>query len=368
MENTEEAKTFEVVDRTPKPEKAPVPQNTVYYHSQIKKMRWIMLIFGLIYTFGLIPAVRGYSTVILSFVPPAFFIISGYLVLRKSDDIEKRILRTIKRTAICFLILTVVYFLLSLLVDKESTLEIITQKTFWTEFLLFNIWNLPIGSTIWYVQSLLYAYIFIYILYKLKLLKLDILFAVIFLAVTVLSGELSAVIGFNFLGHTVLGGNFVTRAIPYILIGCFIHRKKRFFLSINKSSYVFYIFGIFVGTVLSLAEYYVLFIAEKLVYPGHMLGTVIVAVSACCLCFFANSENIRYDFFSNFTRFEIMIPFFVCSPVYYVFSEILKIDAKRGMESVSDISGLMTIFVSFLIFIVYAIIRAIIRKIKNKKK
>lgn len=48
---------------------------------------------------------------------------------------------------------------------------------------------------------------------------------ILLLAVTVLTGELAGVVGFRFLGHEYLPGCFLTRALPYALAGCLIHRK-----------------------------------------------------------------------------------------------------------------------------------------------
>ena len=193
-----------------------------FYLPSVTKMRLFLMMGAILYTFGSIAGLQDLNGVIFGFTFPSLFIISGYVVLWESDDTEKRILRTIRRTAICFVILGICYFGLSLVLEPSYTLATISTKKFWFDFILLNVWSLPIGSTIWFVQSLLYAYIIIYVIYKLKLLRFDILFVVLCLAVTLLTGELASVVGVNFFGHNCIGGNFLTRALPYILIGCFI--------------------------------------------------------------------------------------------------------------------------------------------------
>ena len=238
---------------------------------------------------------------LLGFVFPALFIVSGYLVLRQSENIEKRILRTVGRTAICFVILFAIYLGLSLLAEWDITVAAITSKEFWLDFLLLGDFNLPISVPLWYVQALLYAYIIIYVFYKLKLLKFDIYIAVLCLIVTVLTGELAGVIGFNFLGHTYLSGNFLTRALPYILLGCFIHRKRQTFLNLKAKHYGYIIAG---GVVLLFVEYAILIFAGSKGYVSHLLGTTLIAFGISFFCLNIEGMKIRSKSLKKLSRYE----------------------------------------------------------------
>ena len=340
-----------------------------YYLDAVKKMRVILMACAILYTFSTISLLGDIGSALFSFAFPALFIISGFLVLRKSKNVEKRILSTIKRTAICFVILFAADLILSLFIDGQTTLELLKSKSFWIDFLLLNICKLPVGSTLWFVQALLYAYIIIYLIYKCKLLKFDIYIAGLCLVVTLLTGELSSVIGFNFLGHDYIGGNFLTRALPYILIGCFINRKKDYFRNIGSKKHI----GIAViGVVLSAAEYVVLALTGKKVYVGHLLGMGIVAVAISLFCFFVNGMKMRSKALKYLSRNELMIPFFVCSPIYDLL--ILLFRSSQPLANYfGNYIGIITLVISFLVLYLYYYFRLflnlikMIRRDKNKK-
>lgn len=345
------------------PDEALPPQR--YYIPAVKKMRFFLMICAILYSFGLYPGLGDLNGVIFGFSIPALYIISGYIVLRESPNRDERIKRTIKRTAICFFILFAVYLGISFLLEPENTLATIKTKKFWTDFLLLNMFSLHSGSVLYYVHSLLYAYIIIFVLNKLKLLKFDILFAILFLAVTVLTGELSNVIGFNFLGHTFLGGNFLTRALPYILIGSFINRKRKFFRELSLSNYLVMAF---VGIVFTIAEYLSLSLTGNKVYVNHMLGMGLVAVAICLICFCIMGANVSENPLMRLTRYELAIPFFISSPIYW-FLVLWFSEKGGGVENyLIGISGIITLIIDIAIFFVYFLIRMLITKLVNESK
>ena len=329
-------------------------QQPRYYLTCVKKMRLLLMIGAILYTYGIFPAFQEESGVVLGFVFPALFIISGYVVLWGGNDIEQRILRTIKRTAICFLILLVVYFGLSMLVDVNGTMKLISSKRFWFDLVVLNVCSLPIGSTIWYVQSLLYAYIVIYFINKFKLLKFDIYISLIFLAIAVLTGELSSVIGFDFLGKTYIGGNFFTRALPYILIGRFIQRNEDYFF--KKLSFLKHILILVFGIILTVSEYLILTFSGAKLYVGHLFGMGVIAFAVCLFSFFISSDEIQSVLIGSLSRFELMIPFFVCSPIYYVVCILIQLTGDL-YGYLKGFVGIITLLLSFAVLYIYAFIR-----------
>lgn len=331
-------------------------QPEIFYIPAVKKMRFLLMIFAIIYTYGLQANLTELTGALFSFSFPALYIISGFLVLRQSQDLEKRLLRTIGRTALCFIILFIVYLSLSLIVAEKSTLAMIATKRFWLDFLLLNICALPIGTTIWFVQALLYAYIFIYVIYKLKLLRLDIYIAAVCLVIAVLSGELSSLIGFRFLGHTFIGGNFLTRALPYILIGCFIYRKREFFGNLD---FVHHICIFAFGALLAFGEYYLLGIIGKRAYVGHLLGMGIVAVALCLFTFFVIGMELDSDDLRLHSRFELSIPYYISSPIYTLCMILFeKVEGLRYYFG--GIKGLVTLVLSVASLYAYFYARSFI--------
>ncbi len=327
-----------------------------YVHPEIDKLRLILLAFSLLYTYGVYTPINEYTSVFFGFAPPAFFIISGYLVLREDDEknVGARILRAIRRTAICFVILTVVYTLASLIAAKTDTMNILFSKQFWVDFVLLNTFGLPVGYVIWYVQAMLYAYIIIYILYKLKLLKYDIPIALLCIAAAVLTGELSSFVDFKFFGHTYFSGNFLNRALPYILIGRYVHRKKKSFIKLKISDY-FVIAS--VGLAASFAEYFLLSYFERLNYAGHMLGMVITAAAVCFFGFFISGNVLTSATFDQISRFERMIPYFVSPVIYYLLALFFIAKHDHPIFVLSDFIGLLTAIFSFLFLGIYSYIR-----------
>ncbi len=333
----------------------------IYYRPEIEKMRLLLMACSILYTYGIYLLLGDINNALFGFSFPALYIISGYLVLRKSENIEKRILRTVGRTAICLVILFAVYLGLSLLAEWDTTVTAITSKAFWVNFFLLGDFNLPIGFPIWYVQALLYAYIIIYAIYKLKLLKFDIYIAALCLIVTVLTGELAGVIGFNFFGHTYISGNFFTRALPYILIGCFIHRKKNFFADLKTKHFCIIILA---GFVLSVAEYILLSVTGTKVYVSHLLGMGLVAVAVCVFVFNSSGLRIRSEALQLLSRYELMIPFFISSPIYYFLVKFVQSQNEQSVYEIAAFIGIIVAVLSFMVLFIYAYIRRIF--IENK--
>ena len=369
MEKTKKLNDFKVVDVEKEPQNSYKHKEQRYYLIAVKKMRVILMACAILYTFSPLSIFGDISSALFSFAFPALYIISGFLVLRRSKNIEKRILNTIKRTVICFVILFAAYLILSFFIDSQTTLEMLKSKSFWIDFLVLNICKLPAGSTIWFVQALLYAYIIIYLIYKCKLLKFDIYIAGLCLVVTLLTGEFSSVIGFNFLGHEYLGGNFLTRALPYILIGCFIYRKERIFGNISLRKHI--VIAV-IGVVLSVAEYVVLDLTGKKAYVGHLLGMGLVAVAISLFCFLVDGMEMRSIPLKYLSRNELMIPFFVCSPIYDLL--ILLCRSSQSIANyLGNYIGIVTLVISFLVLYLYSYLRLFLsrtklfKKIKNRK-
>ncbi len=323
----------------------------------INFVRLVLIAVGILYTYGINAHSKSLGFMVLSFAVPAFYIISGYLVLHESKNIEKRILRAIGRTAICFVILAVAYFLMSLLADYYGTLALVSSKSFWVNVFIFNVWPLSIGSVIWYVLAMLYAYIGIFIIYKLRLIKFDIVIAVLCLIFAALAGEWANIIDFRFLAYTYLGGNFLTRALPYILIGSFISRKEDTFSTLTAINCLQMAA---IGLILSFIEYLWLSLMTKNVYPGHMVGTSLVAVAVACYTLFRCKISIKSPYLGILTRHELFIPFYICSPIYFLLTGAFGVYLSRTFGTFIDFAGFITLFLSYLVFFVYVVIRRVI--------
>lgn len=262
-------------------------RNIRHYRHSVDSLRNVLAVCACLYAYG-IPTPGEIGQIIFGFAYPALFLVSGFLVLRDDENRAGRILRTVKRTAICFGILFIVCLLMNLLADASGTVHTLCTKRFWADFLLLNLWSLPIGSLIWYVQSLLYAYLILFVLEKANLLRFDWLLMSLLFAVTVLTGELAGVTGFRFLGHEYLPGCFLTRALPYALAGCLIHRKLAQLRKIKLPALGFIAT---IGIVLTVAEDLILQKFGLRVYYGHYIGMAITAAAICIPIFLSRKRE-----------------------------------------------------------------------------
>jgi hypothetical protein len=243
-------------------------------------LRLILMLFICFWAFGC-PEPTGIVGSISGFAIPAFYVLSGYYVLDTKREVRmEKVLRKIKRSALCFAFVFLFYVALNVPIMLLTHTTITFSKRMIFEFVVMNLWPLPIGDNIWFIQAMLYAYIFIFVLDKLKLLKFYRIFLIVLFVFMLLSGEFSEVIRFNILGYPYIPGNWLTRALPYILLGKFLRDKKE---SLMKIQFWKYLIAFVIGGVLVVFEILGLVWLGSLRYEGHMLGFAIMAVAACGL-------------------------------------------------------------------------------------
>ncbi len=320
-------------------------KKAIYYRPSIKMLRIILMFFMCINLLGFPTAVGGYVQTICGFVPLAFFILSGYLVLRESENRSKRIVRAIKRCAIVFAALAVVYFAINFFYYQALGTNIFSafaSKRLWFNFVVLNVWPFDIGGAIWYVQALLYAYIIIYFLDKWNLLKFDWLIAVVLIVFTVVTGELAGFIRWEFLGYTYVPGNFLTRAMPYVLLGSFIHRKMERLATVWR---LWYLCGVFVGIALTVGEILPLGYLDVPGYYGHLIGMGVTAVSVCMLAFQDYFPEPGFEAILDMPRQCINCIYYLCQPVSVGISLLLSAAGKELFAMSVGFMGVITFIV-----------------------
>lgn len=340
-------------------------ESVKYYFPVIERLRLILMLPLCIYLLGF-PTQYGYTIqTYFGFVPIAFYILSGYLVLIESPDRKNRIVRTIKRTAIAFAVLAVVYFLLSAFFYNQGNVDyssLFRSKRFWFNTFILNIWQFPIGSSLGYIMALLYAYIIIYFLEKFNLLRFDWLIALICLLFTVCGGELCGIFKFDLYGYNYLPAFFFTRALPYILIGGFIFRNMEFFGEMPR---ITYIIGVPAGFLLMFLE--TLFLGTFGIpgYYGHLLGMPVTAMSICILAFQEQGFYKDAEFRLDFSRWETNTICYICEPFGAFIA--LFINKAFGIETFIKVNGYIGI-ITFICGFAIAFTLSRIRKSNEKKK
>lgn len=236
---------------------------------------------------GFPSAVGGYVSAVSGFAAAAFFIFCGFFTLAPDRKVRmEKIGRALKRSWILFAILFVFYFALSVAylaymgtLNQLFSAEFLRLRVLFN-FLVLNVWPLPVGSGIWFIQSLAYAYLFFLLAEKLKLSKFYLPLLVLLLAFMFLCGEFALVVGFPYFGYPYLPGGAITKAIPFMLIGMFLRRGIDRLARIPRFVYVI---TFFFGAALTVGEYLLLARLGLFVYAGNAIGHAVMAISLCCV-------------------------------------------------------------------------------------
>ena len=302
-------------------------------------LRLILMLFVCFWAFGC-PEPTGIVTSISGFAIPAFFVLSGYYVLDNKRDVRmEKTLRKIKRTAVCFVAVFILYAVINLLLIILHFMAFASSKRAIFDFVILNVWPFEVGNSIWFIQAILYAYVIIFIADKLKLMKYYKIFMIVLFVIMILTGELAGTLRFNILGYPYIPGNWLTRALPYILLGRFLREKKK---SLMKVQFWKYLIAFVIGGVLVIAELLILAWTGCLRYEGHMIGYGIMAVAVCGLAIsipiYTPNRIIHFD--SAISGFIYVL----MNPMYYALVFFL---AASYPKFVILLGGLTAFLISF---------------------
>ena len=280
-------------------------------------LRLILMAFVCFWKFGF-PEPTGLFSAISGFAIPCFFILSGYFIL--PDDRRKRTEKTkrkIKRTFLCFGFMLIIYLAVNAVLFGPQQLAASFSPRNLFNALVLNLWPLSIGSNIWFIHAMLYAYAVIYLAEKLKLMRFYKAAMLLLLVFMLLSGEFAGLIHFNLAGYQYIPGNWLTRALPYILLGRFLREKESFFLRIAAWKYLAVWI---VGAGLSLDEIVMLGRNGYLTYEGHMIGFGLMAAALCGLAISKplGSENAFTSLVTHFDPVLSGIIYMLLDPLYYL--------------------------------------------------
>lgn len=261
----------------------------------------------------------GYVTILSNFAAPAFFVLCGFLNLVPDSEVRlKKVQKALKHSLMLFLIMLLSYIAINILylaycdaLNASIAAEIFRKRVAFN-FLVLNVWvPLPMGSSIWFIHSLFYAYVFFLLAERLKLTKLYTPLLIILLAVMLATGEFAAFLKFPHFGYSYIPAGAVTRAIPYMLIGMLIRKHID---KLGKVSRFVYLALFALGLGLAFAEFEILNRLGLLIYRGHAIGLGIAAIAICCFAF-VNPVVSERDFYSNHSRNYARRLYILCQPV-----------------------------------------------------
>lgn len=308
-------------------------------------LRLILMLFICFWAFGC-PEPTGIVKSLSGFAIPAFFVLSGFYVLDTNREVRmEKVLRKIKRSALCFAFIFLFYVALNVgLMFLIHSVTISFSKRMLFNFFVLNLWPFQIGDNIWFIQAMLYAYIVIFILDKLKLLRFYRILLVVLFVFMLLTGEFSGVIRFNVLGYPFIPGNWLTRALPYILLGKLLRDMKEKLMEIKFWKYLI---AFVVGGGLVILEICILVWTGTLRSEAHMIGYTIMAVAVCGLAI-----SIPIGVGNRLVHFDSAISGFIyvfMNPVYYA---LIIFFGAMSPEFFGMLGGVAAYLVSFLLALI----------------
>ena len=291
------------------------------FAGRLRLMQLFMMPFVYFLMLGFpVPGVVGtYVGLLSNFAVLAFFIFCGFFTLLPDPERRKRKLkRTIRRSGRFFLIVFLGYVAVNVaylsyfgaLGSLFSSGEFLRLRTLF-DFLVLNVWPLPIGNIIWVIQSLFFACLFFFLVEKLKLSKIYNSLLVVLLVIMLFSGELAAVVGFPYFGYQYIPGGVVTKTLPFMLIGMLIRKNVDKIELIPRFVFVLTFFG---GGLCAIGELLLLKHLGLLVYTGNTIGYAVMAISVCC--FFVKKPEGKESFLAKHSRSYSRRLYAFCQPVF----------------------------------------------------
>lgn len=297
--------------------------------------------------------VSNYVNAISGFAGLAFFTLCGFFVLVPDEEQRARkITRALGRTFrsflvlfLCFLAINLFYYSYNGMMSQLTAPEFLRLRTPFN-FLALNVWPLPIGGSIWFIQSLLYAYLFFWIVEKIKLSKTWFYLTVLILTLAFMlySGEFADLAKFSLLGYSYIPGGAVTKAIPFMLIGMFLRRGVD---KLAKLPWGVYLATFFFGILLSVGELYLLSKSGHLVYTGNMIGYAIMAISITCFAVTAKPLS-EANFFGNHGRSYARRMYAFCQPcAFFLWFLFVLLGRLEIWSKISQFQSLISFAICF---------------------
>lgn len=314
-------------------------------HCGAAYLRFILMAFVCFYNFGF-PEPTGIVSTLSGFATPCFYILSGYFVL-PDDDYEslEKTGRKIKRSLICFASVFLLYVLINVLISAIHHIPLSVSLRSVFNFAVLNLWPFSAGSNIWFIQAMLYAYILFYIALKLDLMQFYKVLMILSFIIMLMTGEFAGIIHFRIGSYGFIPGNWLTRAIPYILLGKLLREKEDYLLRMAAWKYISLWI---IGALMVLAEIYLLGLKGVLVYEGHMIGYGVMAFAACGLAIsnpLGRDNPVTSALTYSDPRLSGVI-YMLMDPIFYI---LVLIAGSKYLDIVTRFGGLAALAVSTLI-------------------
>ena len=175
------------------------------------------------------PGIVGDTIVRLAaFAVPVFLMISGYYAYNAKQDVPATIWRRTKKILVITCYAFLFYFLYALFMvwraDGLSTwVDKWLQKKTWTDMLFYSNLDIIKGGHLWFLPSLIYAYLILYVIEKMGWRKWACGLAPVYIVVKIVACTYISQMGLSW--H--YRGNFYLGALSYVLMGYFIASQEK---------------------------------------------------------------------------------------------------------------------------------------------
>ena len=329
------------------------------HHSKTDMLGFLLMplvffvLLGVPGTYG--PFISSYS----NFVAQVFFILFGFFTLvpnriMRRKRLKKSLRRSLKFFVFMFIAIVAlnVVYLLSFRYLHGMTFDMIINKYSFFNFFVLNVWPLPIGNSIWFVQSLVYAYVFFLIIEKTRLRKHYKPILIVLIVFMLATGEFAGFVGFPYFNYPYIPGGAFTRAIPYMLIGMYLRKHVDKLTKIPRFVFLLTFLG---GLLAAFGEFTLLGYLNKLVYPGHVIGFGIMALSLCC--FAISKPKMKKNFFSRHGAVYSRRMYALCQPVAIIAWMGTALIKPEYLMIVREFGFAISFVVSFLIALIISLVR-----------
>ena len=338
-----------------------------FYHeglhsTSVSFVKLLLMPFVFFAMLGFPTAYGNYISVVSGFAAAAFFIFCGFFTLAPDQKVRhEKIGRALKRSWILFAVLFVFYLALNVAyfaymgaLKQLFSPELLRLRVFFN-FLVLNVWPLPVGSGIWFIQSLAYAYLFFFLAEKLKLSKFYLPLLIVLLVAMLLCGEFAKIVGFPYFGFPYIPGGVFTKAIPFMLIGMFLRKGID---KLARIPWFVYLITFFLGIGITVGEFSLLARLGLLVYTGNAIGHAVMAISLCCLAL--TKPDAVDNFLGEHGESYAFRMYAHCQPIDFLLWFVLLELFPEYVAMLTEYRGLIGLAVCFILAFLIGLIKFVL--------
>ncbi len=333
------------------------------YYDSVDILKVVLMACMILSGYVISGEVGSYISYIVCFAGGAFFTLYGYFILYDIENDDSRLRLSIRRLFLAFVICALVYFTLVALelgFEKKEIQDLFTKR-FIFNFLVMNYWVPSIGFNIFYIHAALYAAVICYFANKLKLMRYSLPVMVILFLIATVFGEGAKLIHFNVLDYSFIPGTFLTRALPYMLLGRVLHTDKSKLLFSRLKGWV-WVAVFTVGVMLCFLEIVGLTFYDKAVYLNHLVGFIPMTVAVCVLAL----RSKRTYWFARYCKDIYRAMFYIYTIIGETVYAIIVMAHQEVMWLISYL-GFITLLLSLLAGVLYCGFKHIINRSSGRK-